>query len=131
MLFNDAKPALGREFADGEVIIREGETGDCLYVILEGRVEVLVDDGSETPFRLGVLEKESFFGEIAMFADFPRVATVRALGDVRVLSVDKRGFLRWLGEDPSFSLRIMLKMAERIRVLVAEVVRLRTALRDR
>ncbi|MBF0178785.1 MAG: cyclic nucleotide-binding domain-containing protein [Magnetococcales bacterium] len=130
LLFHDEKPVLGKEYADGEVILREGEQGDCLYVILEGRVEVLVDDGSATPFRLAVMEKDAFFGEMAMFADFPRVATVRALGPVRVMSVDKRGFLRWLGEDPSFSLRIMVKMAERIRLLLAEVVRLRGVLRD-
>lgn len=131
MLFNAEKPVLGKAFADGEIIIREGEYEDCLYVVLEGRVEVMVDDGGQTPFCLGVLEKDSFFGEMVMFSDHPRVASVRALGPVRVLSVDKRGFLQWLAEDPSFSVRIMVKMAERIRILIAEVIRLRKALRDR
>lgn len=130
MIFGDEKPALGKEFQDGEVIIHEGEYENCLYVILEGRVEVVVDDGGESNYCLGVLEKESFFGEMVMFSDHPRVATVRALGKVRVMSVDKRGFLQWLGEDPSFSVRIMVKMAERIRALITEVVRLRIALRE-
>ncbi|MBF0427308.1 MAG: cyclic nucleotide-binding domain-containing protein [Magnetococcales bacterium] len=131
MLFkmHDEKPSLGLEFAHGEAIIREGEPGDCLYVILEGRAEVVVDDGSETPYVMAILERDSYFGEMSMFTDHPRVATVRALGPVRVMSVDKRGFLRWMGEDPSFSMRIMIKMAERIRSLIAEVVRLRTTLR--
>ncbi|MEO5333111.1 MAG: cyclic nucleotide-binding domain-containing protein [Magnetococcus sp. YQC-5] len=131
MLFNHEKPMIGKEFEDGEAIIREGEPGECLYVILEGRVEVLVDNESNDPFRLGVMEKDSFFGEMALFADAPRVATVRALGPVRVMTVDKRGFLRWMAEDPSFSVRIMVKMAERIRTLIAEVIRLRKALQER
>ncbi|MBF0461241.1 MAG: cyclic nucleotide-binding domain-containing protein [Magnetococcales bacterium] len=131
MLFNGDKPMLGKEFADGETITWAGESGDCLYVILEGRAEVLVDDGSDAPFRSSILEKDSFFGEMFMFSEGPRVATVRALGPVRVMSIDKHGFLQWLAEDPSFSMRIMAKMAERIRTLSAEVVRLRTVLRTR
>ncbi|MBF0339807.1 MAG: cyclic nucleotide-binding domain-containing protein [Magnetococcales bacterium] len=130
MLFDSEKPSLGREYAPGEVILREGETGDCLYVILEGQVEVVVDDGGEESYRLAVLEKDGFFGEMSLFSDLPRVATVRALGPVRVMTVDKRGLLRWLGDDPSLSMRIMLKMVERIRLLVSEVVRLRRALRE-
>ncbi|MBF0192619.1 MAG: cyclic nucleotide-binding domain-containing protein [Magnetococcales bacterium] len=131
MLFDSEKPSLGREFADGEVILREGDVGDCLYVILEGQAEVVVDDGGEEPLRLAVLEKDGFFGEMSLFSDYPRVATVRALGPVRVMTVDKRGLLRWLGDDPTLSLRILLKMVERIRLLVAEVIRLRKALRER
>ncbi|MBF0212245.1 MAG: cyclic nucleotide-binding domain-containing protein [Magnetococcales bacterium] len=130
MLFDSEKPALGREFADGEVILHEGSVGDCLYVILEGRVEVVVDDGGPEPLRLAVLEKDGFFGEMSLFSDLPRVASVRALGRVRVMSVDKRGLLRWLGDDPTLSMRILLKMVERIRLLVSEVVRLRKALRE-
>ncbi|GAB0058098.1 hypothetical protein SIID45300_02441 [Candidatus Magnetaquicoccaceae bacterium FCR-1] len=130
MLFDSDKPSLGKEFAAGEVILREGEVGDSLYVILEGRVEVVVDDGGKEPHHLAILEKDAFFGEMSLFSDDPRVATIRALTPVRVMTVDKRGLLRWMGEDPSLSLRILLKMIERIRLLVAEVVRLRKTLRD-
>lgn len=130
MLFDSEKPMIGKEFEDGDVILREGEIGDCLYVILEGRVEVVVDDGGEEPFRLAILEKDGFFGEMSLFSDLPRVATVRALGRVRVMTVDKRGLLRWLGDDPGLSLRIMLKMVDRIRLLVAEVVYMRKKMRD-
>ncbi|MBF0627501.1 MAG: cyclic nucleotide-binding domain-containing protein [Magnetococcales bacterium] len=130
MLFDSEKPSLGREYADGEVILREGEISDCMYVILEGRVEVVVDDGGLQPFHLAVLGKDDFFGEMSLFSDLPRVATVRSLGGVRVMSVDKRGLLRWLGDDPSLSMRIMLKMVDRIRLLISEVVCLRKKLRE-
>ncbi|MBF0164709.1 MAG: cyclic nucleotide-binding domain-containing protein [Magnetococcales bacterium] len=130
VLFDSDKPSLGKEFAAGEVILREGEIGESLYVILEGRVEVVVDDGGTEPHHLATLEKDAFFGEMSLFSDYPRVATIRALTPVRVMTVDKRGLMRWMGEDPSLSLRILLKMIERIRLLVAEVVRLRKTLRD-
>ncbi|MEO5346296.1 MAG: cyclic nucleotide-binding domain-containing protein [Magnetococcus sp. YQC-9] len=129
MLFDSEKPTLGKEYADGEVILREGEVGDSLYVILEGCVEVVIDDGGLEPHRLAILEKDAFFGEMSLFSDHPRVATIRALGPVRVMTVDKRGLLRWMSEDPTLSLRILLKMIERIRLLVAELVRLRKLLR--
>ncbi|MBF0613927.1 MAG: cyclic nucleotide-binding domain-containing protein [Magnetococcales bacterium] len=130
MLFDSEKPTIGIEYADGETILREGEIGDHLYVILEGRVEVVVDDGGERPFQLAILEKDGFFGEMSLFSDLPRVASVRALGPVRLMTLDKRGLLRWLADDPSLSLRIMLKMVERVRLLVSEVVHLRKLLRD-
>ena len=114
---------LGRIHRDGEAIVRHGETGDCMYVVQAGRVEVLVDaPGGE--IRLGVLGPGDTFGEMALFTHAPRSATVRALGDVRVLKVDKRAFLARVQEDPSLAFRILEKLADRIRNLDEEVVRL-------
>jgi CRP/FNR family transcriptional regulator, cyclic AMP receptor protein len=125
MLFQANKSALGKKYADGEVIIRQGEEAECMYVILEGEVEVILDEGSEDPLQLAVLREDEVFGELALFDDTDRIATVRAMGEVRVLSVDKKGFLQWVGEEPSFTLRILMKMASRTRTLINEVVRLR------
>ena len=58
--------ALGKEDDDGEVIVRQGERGDRMYVIQAGRVEVIREDGGQvTP--LAVLEKGDVFGEMALF----------------------------------------------------------------
>jgi CRP-like cAMP-binding protein len=114
---------LGKIHRDGEAIVRQGETGDCMYVVQEGQVEILADaPGGE--IRLGVLGPGEIFGEMALFTRAPRSATVRALGDVRVLKVDKRAFLARVHEDPSLAFRILGKMADRIRNLDEEVIRL-------
>ena len=116
--------ALGKVYLDGEVIIRQGEVGDCVYVIQEGQVEVVAEqDGKE--LRLNVLEAGQFFGEMAIVQREARVATVRALGAARVLTVDKKSFLSRVHKDPSLAFRIMETMSQRIRELDAEVARLR------
>jgi len=116
---------LGRVFSDGEIIIRQGEAGDVMFEILNGGVEVVQEkDGKEV--RLALLEKGDFFGEMAIFEREVRSATVRALGDVRVLTIDKKILLRRISEDPTLALRILEKMSHRIRDLDNEIVRLRT-----
>ncbi len=116
---------LGKVFSDGQIIVRQGEAGDVMFEILNGRVEVLqVKDGKE--IRLAVLEKRDFFGEMAIFEREVRSATVRALGEVRVLTIDKKILLRRISEDPSLALRILEKMSHRIREMDDELVRLRT-----
>lgn len=115
--------ALGRVYQDGEVIVRQGEVGDCMYVIQEGKVEVLMEqDGNE--ILLMTLEEGNFFGEMAIFEHEVRSATVRALGEIRVLTVDERTFLRRIHKDPSLAVRIVQTMSARIRSLVDEVGRL-------
>jgi len=115
---------LGRVHRDGEIIVHQGELGDCMYVILEGRVEVLRDQGART-VRLAVLSGGEVFGEMALFEREPRCATVRALGEARVLTVDKRGFLRRVHEDPSLAFRILQMMSHRIREMNAELAQLK------
>ena len=116
---------LGKIFNGGEVIIREGDAGDYMYEILDGQVEVLQERGGEE-VRLAVLDKGDFFGEMAIFEREKRSATVRALGQVRVLTVDKKILLRRISEDPSLALRILERMSHRIRSMDNELVRMRT-----
>ena len=111
---------LGKTYAESEVIFRQGESGSQMYVIQDGKVEVvLVKDGRET--ILTVLGKGDFFGEMALFDNEVRSATVRALGKARVLSLDKRNLMRRVHEDPSLAYRIIQGMSQRIRELNAEV----------
>jgi len=116
---------LGRMYRGGEVIIRQGEPGECMYVIQKGRAEVLYEKGDDE-IRLAILGKGDVFGEMALFQKKPRSATVRALGDVRVLTVDKRVFLRRVHEDPSFAYKLLQEMSKRISELDAELVGMKT-----
>ena len=125
MLFHSNKSALGKEYEDCQFILRQGENADCMYVVLEGRVEIIMDVDSDDPLELAILGEDEVLGALALFEGKTRIASARALGTVRVLSVDKKGFLQWVGEEPAFTLRILTKMAARTKTLINEVVRLR------
>ncbi len=114
--------ALGKEYREGEIIVRQGDEGNCMFVVQDGQVEVVMaGDGREK--RLAVLGQGEFFGEMAIFDKKPRSATVRALSNARVLSVDKRNFLTRIHEDPSIAFRLVQTMSRRIRDLNEELAR--------
>jgi CRP/FNR family transcriptional regulator len=116
--------ALGKVYQDGEIIIQQGEVGNCMYVIQEGRVEVLrEEDGRKV--HLAVREAGDFVGEMAIFERDVRSATIRALGQVRVLTIDKKNFLRRISQDPSLAFRIVETMSRRIRELSRENAQLK------
>ncbi|MBI3667708.1 MAG: cyclic nucleotide-binding domain-containing protein [Acidobacteria bacterium] len=113
---------LGKKYQEGEIVVRQGEVGDCMYVIQSGKVEVVLEsEGKE--ICLAELGEGDFFGEMALFEKDVRSATVRPLGEARILTVDKKMFLRKIHEDPSLAYRIMQKMSRRIRKLNSELMR--------
>ena len=114
---------LGKTYQDGEIIIQQGDDGNCMYVIQEGQVEVLLEsDGQE--IKVWVRDSGEFFGEMAIFDRDVRSATIRSLGQSRVLTVDKKNFMRRVHEDPSLAFRLVEVMSKRIRELGEEVTRL-------
>ena len=117
-----AKGNLGRIYRDGEIIIRQGEKGEYMHVVQEGEVAVFVEkDGHELP--LAVRGEGEVLGEMAIFDHAPHSATVRAHGEARILTVDKRGFLRRVQEDPSLAFHILKNMSIRVRDLSDKLAR--------
>ena len=117
---------LGKLYSDGEVIVRQGESGHCMYVIQQGSAEVVHErDGGEV--RVATLRKGDSFGEMAIFEREVRSATVRALGEARILTVDKRTFLRRVQEDPTLAFNTLRMLCERIRQQNRELFELRRA----
>lgn len=107
---------LGKTIEAGRNIVEEGTFGDCMYVIQKGKVEVLQKkDGKE--IQLAVLEEGDFFGEMAIVEKGKRSATVRALEEVRVLTIDKKVFLKRIHEDPSLAFHIIKTLSYRLRML--------------
>jgi CRP-like cAMP-binding protein len=116
---------LGKVYQSGEIIVRQGEVGDCMFFVQSGKVEVIKEsEGRE--IRLAELGPGEFFGEMALFEKDVRSATVRPLGEVRVLTVDRKMFLRKIHDDPSLAFRVMQKMSRRIRELDDELMRVRS-----
>jgi CRP/FNR family cyclic AMP-dependent transcriptional regulator len=119
--------SLGKVYRNGDTIIRQGDVGDCMYVIQDGAVEV-VRSYNGNAVRLAVLGKGDIFGELSLFANERRSATVLALGEVRVITVDKRIFLQRLQEDLTLAFRIFKTMATRIGEMNSEMVVLKSAI---
>jgi CRP-like cAMP-binding protein len=112
--------ALGKNYRDSEIIIRQGETGDCMYVVQSGRVEV-VQSSEYGEQHLAFLESGDFFGEMSVFEKQVRSATVKSAGEARVLKVDKKTLLRRIREDPLLAVNLLQTMSHRIRDLDAEL----------
>jgi CRP-like cAMP-binding protein len=115
---------LGKVYADGECVVRQGEKGHCMHMVQRGQLEVvLVNNHSE--IVVSVLRPGDVFGEMALFTKETRSATVRARGKARVLTIDKRGFMKRMHEDPSLAFHILQNMSKRIQKLNEEITRLR------
>lgn len=106
--------SLGHLFRDGEIIIKQGTVGDCFYVIQEGKVEV-VDESGDKEKVLAELKESDFFGEMGIFEKDVRSCTVRAKGDAKILTLDKKSLYISIQSDPSLAFRLLEKMSNRLR----------------
>jgi len=118
-----AKGDLGRVYSDGETLCREGEKGDHMYIIQEGSVEVVTSKGDRET-TLATLGEGAIIGEMAIFEKEPRSATVRAVGEVRALTVDRKNLLRRVSEDPTLAFRVIRNLSRRVRELSTRVRKL-------
>lgn len=117
---------LGKVYRDGETIIRQGDVGSSMYVIQEGEVEVVrLHNGKAV--RLAVLGQGDIFGELSLFGNDQRSATVLALGDVRAITVDRKIFLSRIQEDVTLAFRMFQNMATRLNHMNAELAILKSA----
>ncbi|HVX29846.1 MAG TPA: cyclic nucleotide-binding domain-containing protein, partial [Nitrolancea sp.] len=100
-------------FESGTTLMRQGEPGDRLYVIRDGDVDVLVDDGSGSERRLAQLHAGDYVGEIALLRDSLRTATVRARTPVEALSLSREHFESMLIASPALKEVIAQTMRQR------------------
>jgi CRP-like cAMP-binding protein len=101
-----------RRVESGTDLTTEGEPGDEFFVVAEGLAEAVI--GGK---KVGSIKPGSFFGEMALLDQGPRVATVRAKLPTRVLVLDAKGFGRIVHDSPSVALKVMKTLAERLRAL--------------
>jgi hypothetical protein len=104
-------------FPEHHTVIREGDAGDTLYLIIEGRVKVTKkqDDGGE--IELDQMDAGDYFGEMALFEDIPRTATICTLQPCRMLTLHKQEFKEMVREYPQIALDICKVLSGRIRKL--------------
>jgi potassium-dependent mechanosensitive channel len=99
-----------RFFRQGQIICKEGETGDCFYILLKGRVEVISEKLSQD---IAIIEAGGFFGEISLFTGMPRSTTVQALNDVTLFVVDRRALKMLLENHQELAEEIAQSLAQR------------------
>ncbi|MGE3536317.1 MAG: FAD-dependent oxidoreductase [Candidatus Tectimicrobiota bacterium] len=89
----DPSDSMMREhFEAGEVIFHQGDLGDRMYIVIDGEVEVLLTAEEQQDRVLAKLHAGEWFGEMALFNDEPRAATVRTVTNVNVLAIDRSAF---------------------------------------
>jgi CRP-like cAMP-binding protein len=102
------------ELKAGEYIFQEGDLGTEMYIIHEGKIEILNRSAGEEQL-LAVLEKGDFFGEMSVLEDMPRAASARALTDSVLLQINGSTFDQMLQANPEIAVRMMRKLSRRLR----------------
>ena len=99
----------------GEVLFHEGDSGDKLYVVTEGKVKLgrSSSDGREN--LLAIMGPGQMFGELSLFDPGPRSATVTAITDTTFLSLSHDDMMRWLDGRPAVALGLLSQLAGRLR----------------
>lgn len=102
-------------FSRNETIIGAGDPTDSLYIVISGRLKVLMSDEQGREVILAILSAGEFFGEMGLLDDSPRSASVVTLEPCELLSISKTDFKRCLAENSDLSLMVMRGLVRRLR----------------
>jgi CRP-like cAMP-binding protein len=107
----------------GTLVIKEGETGETMYMIIAGEVSVNKSQGGGPEIELDRILAGDYFGEMALFEDVVRSATIRTEEETRLLVLHKQEFTEIVREYPQIALHICRILSQRIRVLHEKIKR--------
>lgn len=104
-----------KHYKKGEVIFRQEESGNHLFVVLTGLVKIFVASTSKRKKTMAVLKGGDFFGEMALLDGRVRSASAMVLKASSVLIIHKNDFKRLLIDDPKLTLQVLRTMCDRLR----------------
>ena len=107
-------------FQDGEDICRQGEAGDRAYILVSGTGDVYVETAQETR-KISTVQTHEIVGEVAVLADVPRTATVRADGEVVALELKKDVLIRVMQDFPDVAIEITRLIAWRLHNMTIQI----------
>jgi CRP-like cAMP-binding protein len=122
----DDKVSEEREYSEGKIIFREGDSGATVFLVGLGSVQVILEGGgggSGTP--VSTLKQGEFFGEMALLEKKPRAATVKAKENCVLLEISGQEFLKLLDEHKDVESKMLLKLSERLRQANEQVLAVR------
>ena len=100
---------------EDEYIFYEGEKGDCLYIILSGKVEIFkISDIDDSKIILAVISVASIFGEMSLITKDVRTASARALENVLALKINEENFYEFISLKPDYIINMLTILSERI-----------------
>ena len=103
------------KISKGSVLFAEGDEGDHLYVIVEGKLKLGTSSGDGRENLLSILGPGEMFGELSLFDPGPRTSTATAVTDAKLLSLGQEKLLPWLATNPNVSLQLLARLAQRLR----------------
>ena len=109
-----AATSVERTYADGEALMREGEVGDELVVLVAGSVRVVRQDADRSERLIRTYDAGDHIGELAVLRERPRAATVLADGEVRGVAIGGEALKSILRERPDAAMSMLATLAERI-----------------
>jgi CRP/FNR family transcriptional regulator len=110
-----AQVAVPREFEPGQAVFREGDASDTCYVVREGHARAIRTHGDGRTITLATFGPGDIFGELAMFEDERRSATVQAVERTSVVGVLGPDMRRLMGEHPQIATRLVIALGRRLR----------------
>ncbi|MEF3192242.1 MAG: cyclic nucleotide-binding domain-containing protein [Campylobacterales bacterium] len=109
---NLAKWGFVRRYNVNEILFRENDPGEEMFLILQGQCSVSIQGNEIATLGVG-----DFFGEMALLDGLPRSATVQAIENMAVLVIDAKNFEQVIRLEPLIAIRIMQTLSKRIRTL--------------
>jgi CRP/FNR family cyclic AMP-dependent transcriptional regulator len=110
-----AELAVPRRFEPGHVVFREGDASDTCYIVREGHARAIHEHGDGRTITLATFGPGDIFGELAMFEDELRSATVEAVEPTAVVAVLGPDMRRLMTEHPEISTRLVIALGRRLR----------------
>lgn len=108
------------EYEDGQVLFRQGDQGDAAFIVLSGVADIVSETGG-TGVVVAQLRDHALVGEMSVFCDIPRSATVRANGRLVALKIGKGYLLDLIKEFPELATRIIRELAFRLAKTTADL----------
>lgn len=116
-----ARCAVERRYKKNTVILTKGDLSDSIYLIIDGRVRVYLDDEEGNEITIATYGQGECFGELALFSGAPRAANVVTLEESRFSIISRDAFLQFLGKYPKVSYRIIQALVTRIQSMTEDI----------
>lgn len=103
------------KIAKGSILFKEGDDGEHLYVIVDGKLKLGTSSGDGRENLLSILGPGEMFGELSLFDPGPRTSTATAVTDAKLLSLSHEKVIPWLKQNPEVSLQLLTRLSQRLR----------------
>jgi len=109
-----------RSYKKNSIIMTEGDTSDCLYMVKSGRVKIYVSEEDGKELTLNMMEQGDYFGELSMLDGNPRSTSAVTVGNTELLIIQKQDFEKVLKSNPEIALNIIVGISRLLRNLTGK-----------